>query len=312
MAATPAAVVARGTLPGQKTVRGTLASIEEDVAKAGITSPAIIVVGETAALDFSSTFRLPLEGCLVGVTGTDSFTEKLCREIHLQGGETRRLLHLNIKSFRNSGQGKAAYEKLASYTWLVFTSANGIREFFAGLLESGKDLRALWHVKFAVVGKGTEKELAGHGFYTDYIPDRYQASDLARGLVKILSPRDRLLLPRALKGSKELNAILDQAGISYDDIPFYDVILNEKEDELQPLNCDYLVFASSSGAEAFFERKRPGSESSGLKNLKIVCIGDMTAKALLKYGRKADLTAEVFSSFGIVQAIGSDWEQRRK
>ena len=43
---TPAAVVARGTLPDQKVVVSTLAHLAQDATKAGIRSPATIVIGE--------------------------------------------------------------------------------------------------------------------------------------------------------------------------------------------------------------------------------------------------------------------------
>jgi uroporphyrin-III C-methyltransferase len=47
---TPAAVVDRGTLPGQRVVEGTLADIGDRVAAAGLEGPALIVVGEVVRL----------------------------------------------------------------------------------------------------------------------------------------------------------------------------------------------------------------------------------------------------------------------
>lgn len=49
--ATPAATVADGGLPDQRTVRGTVASIAEATAAAGIRPPAITVIGSVAAFD---------------------------------------------------------------------------------------------------------------------------------------------------------------------------------------------------------------------------------------------------------------------
>ncbi len=49
--ATPAATVADGGLPDQRTVRGTVASIAVDVAAAGIKPPAITVIGTVAGFD---------------------------------------------------------------------------------------------------------------------------------------------------------------------------------------------------------------------------------------------------------------------
>ena len=49
-AATPAAVIRQGTTPDQQTVVGTLASIAADVAQAGLTAPATLIVGEVVRL----------------------------------------------------------------------------------------------------------------------------------------------------------------------------------------------------------------------------------------------------------------------
>ena len=47
----PAALIQWGTLPKQRHVTGTLANIKVKVDDAGLSSPAIIVVGEVAAID---------------------------------------------------------------------------------------------------------------------------------------------------------------------------------------------------------------------------------------------------------------------
>ncbi|MFC0673369.1 uroporphyrinogen-III C-methyltransferase [Brachybacterium hainanense] len=55
---TPVAVVQEATLPGQRTVRGGIGTIVEVVRAAGIGSPAVIVVGRTAAEGFLAPPRL--------------------------------------------------------------------------------------------------------------------------------------------------------------------------------------------------------------------------------------------------------------
>ena len=66
----PVAVVERGTLPGQRTVRGTLADIADRVAEAGIRPPAITLVGSVARLrdELEWLERRPLFGRSVVVT----------------------------------------------------------------------------------------------------------------------------------------------------------------------------------------------------------------------------------------------------
>ena len=49
-AATPVAVVQEGTRPGEKVVRTRLETMAADVAEAGVTPPAIVVIGPVAGL----------------------------------------------------------------------------------------------------------------------------------------------------------------------------------------------------------------------------------------------------------------------
>lgn len=307
---TPAAVIESGTLPGQKVVRGTLSDIEKKVMECGIKSPAIIVAGEVAALDFSSTIKAPLEGCRIGITGTPSFTGKLHKELAALGADTEYLLSLSVKSYKTGDPMKKAYKNLSDYTWITFTSANAVREFFSGLLECGYDYRAVGHVKFASVGNGTAKELLRYGFRSDYTPENYQVKDLAQGLKNFISAKDRILIPRSSRGSIELNQILQETEAAFDDVVLYDVVngrLNSWKEDMAAKDLDYVTFASASGVEAFFEACGPQAKEV-LKGVKMVCIGDITAEALIKYGRKADLIAEVYSIPGVAEAICRDWK----
>ncbi|WP_143321323.1 uroporphyrinogen-III C-methyltransferase [Clostridium sp. HBUAS56010] len=310
---TPAAVIESGTLLEQRVVRGTLLDIEEKVLQSKIKSPAIIVVGEVASLDFSSTFQAPLYGCRVGITGTASFRQRLRKELTSLGAAVWDCLTLSLQTYRKESCMKSIYESLSAYTWIVFTSANGVREFFTGLMEWGRDYRAVGAVKFATVGKGTGDELLKHGFRSDFTPRQYQVKDLAQGLVSRLSKEDRVLIPRSRKGSRELNQIFDQAEVSYDDVILYEVCgdrthLRQKDGKEK---LDYLVFASASGAEAFFEGIT-WKEMEALKKQRIVCIGDITAAKLNGYGRKADLIAEEYSISGLAEVLCRDYNQSGK
>lgn len=309
---TPAAVIENGTLPGQKVVRGNLLDIQQKVIEFEIKSPAIIVVGETAALDFASTVRLPLEGCRIGITGTPSFTGRLHKELSNLGGTVEYLLRLSLKSYRSDDRMQKAYEALPHYTWIVFTSANAVREFFLGLMERGGDSRALGHVKLATVGKGTADELLKYGFRSDYTPGHYQVINLAEGLKECITKNDRLLIPRSSRGSRELNQILNDIKADYDDIVLYDVSSKEqKPDEKAIINkeLDYVVFASASGVEAFFKEASLNARKS-LEGILVVCIGDITAQALEASGRKADIIAKEYSIQGVAQAISQDWSEK--
>ncbi len=243
----PAAVIENGTTPSARTVRGTLLDICGRVEAAGLHTPAIIVVGETAALDFSSREGLPLDGTVVGITGTATFRERLGTLLTSLGARVECAGAMEVVSFADSPAVRAACENLESYGITVFTSANGVRLFFKGLLDSGRDFRALGSMKFAVIGPGTAAELKKYGFRADYMPSVYRTGELAELLVKVAGgvaactgtaagtgaatctgtaaapPFPRILIARAKGGSPELTKVLAKAGIPFDDVALYDV-----------------------------------------------------------------------------------------
>jgi len=312
---TPAAVIERGTLPGQRVVRAALSRLHDAVQREGIRTPAVIVVGETAAYDMKCSALRPLSGIRVGITGTEQFAGRLTRALEAQGAQVSWVLDMKVISHAESAPMKDAYKNLEQYTWIVFTSANGVRLFFLGLRAAGRDYRSLGHVKFAVIGEGTGRELERYGFQEDYMPDSYCAEALGQGLCGILTPADRLLIARSKGGSPVLTRLLGQAGILFDDIPLYEVkgsSVNDSSVNNSPANdspadkietLDYLTFASASGVRAYFERMDSIGMPSWLPDAKMVCIGDITARELERSGHKAHITASSYHIGGLVQAI---------
>lgn len=299
----PVAVIERGTLPGQRAVRGCLGDIVEKVEREGVSTPAIIVVGDCAALDLTRECSFPLEGVRIGVTGTPSFQKRLGAGLERMGGQVRFIGNMEIASYANTPQVQQMYDRLEKYRVLVFTSPNGVRLFFKGLMEAGKDIRFVAHMKFAVIGPGTALELKKHGFLTDYMPDTYNTDSLGR-LLATECKEAPLLIARSEGGSRLLTEHLLEAGIDFEDVSLYNVTSTGQKETMDLEGLDYLTFASASGVNAFFEAEALNEESLAvLKRITAVCIGDVTAKALAERGRAADIMAGRYTADGMVEAI---------
>ena len=325
---TPAAVIEQGTLPGQRTVRGPLESIEKLAKEERIGTPAIIVVGETAACQMRwEGGRLPLSGICAGLIGTPSFTDRLKKALEEQGGWGIPLLQLELLSYERSEEMRQAYQSLENYTWLLFTSANGVDLFFHGLKEAGRDFRALGHLQFAVIGPGTEEALKKQGFLADAVASPFCARGLGELMAERAGVKDRLLIPRAKEGSRELNELLDKASIPYDEIPLYEVRparaglwKNGEENHcgFQETSLDYLIFASASGVRGWIDRggdswlrQIQGSQGGShkepcRKQVRIACIGRMTARELEKNGIPVHAVAEDYHIPGLLRALEED------
>ncbi len=335
---TPVAVISKGTMPGQRIVRGDIQSIADNVTEAKLESPAIIVVGENAALDFTAPNRGPLQNVHVGLVGTPKLREKMRVAIDALGGQSYSIVDMSVEQTEEKTRLRVALEHIEDYSWLAFTSQNTITLFFKWLREWNIDVRKLAHLKLAVVGAGTRDALRSEGYIADYVPDEYTTSALAMGLANVMNDGEKLLLPRAVQGSETMLDILDQGGVAYDEIPVYDVV-GRRMECIQYLNdLDVIAFVSASGVREFLdvldaEKNRIDMEytsndtdscgnhtdntDSSLKirdimeNIHIAALGNVTEKALEKAGYHADIVPEVGDIEHLISAIG-DYYFREK
>ena len=208
---TPVAVISKGTMPGQRIVRGDIQTIADKVNEAKLESPAIIVVGENAALDFTAPNRGPLQNVHVGLVGTPKLREKMRVAIDALGGQSYSIVDMSVEQTEEKNRLRVALEHIEDYSWLAFTSQNTITLFFKWLREWNIDVRKLAHLKFAVVGAGTRDTLKAEGYIADYVPDEYTTSALAMGLANVMNDGEKLLLPRAVQGSETMLDILNHA-----------------------------------------------------------------------------------------------------
>lgn len=302
----PAAVIEKGSLPGQRAVRGCLGDIVERVREAKLHTPAVILIGETAAMDLTC-MDLPLRGARIGMVGTEAFRKKLQCALEALGGTAETAGVMEVRSLGESLMWKERYGRLEDYTGVVFTSANGVRLFFEGLLKSGRDFRAAGHLMIAAVGPGTQAALRSLGFFADFMPEEYSTRALGELLARRLNKGHRLLLARSENGSPALSRALDEAGIWYEEGALYQV-RGKAFMELQGLSAlDYLAFGSASGVEAFWEAW--GEEAAGLfKRVRPAAIGRATAEALERKGVPWAAAAQVFTAEGLAEAVAKDWE----
>lgn len=302
---TMASVIENGTMPGQRRVSGTLETIESLTKEAKISSPAIIVVGKTAGFSMRYEENMPLANVKIGVTGTKHMVKKLSKELRSYNAFVTELNFMKIERLKN-GELASAFTRINNYQWVVFTSRNAIRIFFAQMKEMRLDIRLFTHLKYAVIGSGTRNALAEYGIYADYMPEVFTTEDLAYGLSSFVKKEERLLIPRAKRGSKVLNQILDKNRMLYDDLKIYDVISDTKaysEAMDKSRNLDYITFESSSGVENFFASP---TAFANAKTAKLVCIGDVTAKTLHQFGITDCLVSKEYTMEGITKTILAD------
>lgn len=313
---TPACLVEQGTTIRQRRIDGTLETIAGMAQEQGIRPPAILVVGEAAAFHLTSR-ALPLSGRRIGVTGTFAMVRKLSADLEGLGAQVFEACYLKIVPTSVLARRNPDFEQ---FSWLVFTSANGVEQFFEQIRDMDIDIRRLSRCRFAVIGPGTGQALWNHGIRADYMPCRYTVEELAQGVAGLALPGERLLALRAGEGSVNLARIWQREGLGFEDLGIYETRADEEAVRTLWQQADVLdtvTFASASGVRAFFESARsrsgdpgPGAEGEnpGKRRFpqRLVCIGNKTEEALRErlpgeeWGRIR--TAKEYTAKGLVEA----------
>jgi uroporphyrinogen III methyltransferase/synthase len=294
---TPAAVISDGGTSMQKIVRDKLCNIA--AAAVGLPSPAVIVVGKTAEFDLSCDEKKQLYGISVTVTGTKKFACKLAVELRKYDANVRLLPYLDVKEYEDNSAFDDAILHISDYDTVAITSVNGAEIFLKRLRKNHIDMRALSGVKIAVIGSGTAKVFEDAGMYPDILPESYTSACLGKAIAE--SGCRKVLILRAEKGSPELTDALQKSNIFYNEIRTYDVCAVPVKSGALTVSTDFLTFASSSGVKAFFDLGYKVSPET-----KIICIGEITAKALESCGIHNFISSGIHTVNGLTRTIISE------
>jgi uroporphyrinogen III methyltransferase/synthase len=299
------AVVADATLPTQKFVKATLATIADSCTQNEITPPALVFIGPTAAGDSRLEWlaELPLFGKTVVITrdaeGGAEFAEKIAGRMAV----TIEIPVTKIKTLTDSGDFIKTLARIHAYDWIIFTSCNGVETFFAAMAKLGKDARVFGSAQIAAIGVRTAETLARFGIKADFVPSAFTSNDLAMGLIDFTSLRGKkVLLLRSQIASDDLPQLLEAAGASVDNVPVYTHEKNLCDMKLlseRPIH--WLTFASPFAATCFFEQVSVDFVKS--KDAKVASIGPVTSKKLAELGVKVDIEASEHTFDGLLAAI---------
>jgi uroporphyrinogen III methyltransferase / synthase len=296
----PAAVIERGTLPGQRTVLATLATIAERAVEEGIRPPSITLVGPVAGLREQLHWfeDRPLAGLTVAVTRARAQASGLAARLRALGAEV-----VEAPAIRIVALGPPL-PVLDPYDLVCLTSPNGVRLLFERLAAAGLDARVLHGARVAAIGPGTARALREHGVIADVVPERFVAEALVEALQDV--PVRRALIARARVARDVLPDALRARGAEVDVLDLYETVA-------EPLNtdtlaatkaADYLTFTSSSTVR-FLLDAAGGPQALG-DTTRIVSIGPVTSDTLRKHGLEPHVEATQHDIDGLVAALVAD------
>jgi uroporphyrinogen-III synthase len=279
---------------------------------------------------------LPLYNKRVLVTRTREQASVMSKKLRAVGAVPVEFPTIRIVPPQDWGQLDAALRRLyaptgSDYSWLVFTSVNGVNICCERLQTLGYEPQAMRNVRIAAIGPATAAALTRYGLQADLVPAEYVAEGVISALLADAEQKgtplagQRILLARAAEARNVLVTELQQAGAVVDEVAAYYTLPIAGDDErgreivslLRQGQLAVLTFTSSSTVRNFVAWLKDCEQISAysLDDLTrqprptIACIGPITALMARELGLPVDIEASEFTIDGLIEAIVSYYAQ---
>jgi uroporphyrinogen-III synthase len=242
--------------------------------------------------------KLPLSGRRIVVTRTRVQASDLASKLEGFGAEVVELPVIKI-SMEVSKQALAdVMLEFGAYDWLVFTSANGVHNFFAEFLRIFDDIRSLGLIRIACIGDATTKAVNELHLKVECKPAKATAEALAGEMIdtgsmdsaKVLVITGNLNRDEIVTRLEEARAIVDCLQV-YKTEPV-DLSTDPVASDYRRLGADAVLFASSSSAQCFVDQGATLKLDLGAKKPLYGSIGPQTSGTMRKVGLKVDFEAK--------------------
>lgn len=256
----------------------------------------------------------PLEGRTVVVTRAAEQAAALVSLLEAAGARVLQAPTIAIEPPPSWAPLDRALDALATYTWAVFTSVNGVSMVDRRLRQRGLGWTAFARLRVAAIGPATAEALAEHGLRVAVVPGEYRAEGLLERLRGQVGPGDRVLLPRAAQTRDVLVRGLRALGAEVTEVPAYTTRRVEGavrvREALQAGAVDVVTFTSSSTARNFAELFTEEERRRWLRKVVVAAIGPITAATAAEYGLTTHVMPRQYTIPALAAAIVEHFGRR--
>ncbi len=252
--------------------------------------------------------RRPLFGKQIVVTRTREQASDLVHRLENLGATCLEFPTIRLAP-PSSWEGlDQAIHSLVSFSWVLFTSPNGVGAFFNRLMTLGLDLRDLKGPKIGAIGPATAGALKEWKLRADLLPEKFQAEYILEALAPWGMAGKKILIPRAEQARDILPEGLRGLGAQVVVAPAYQTLPDDSEkipllEKLKAGTVDCLTFTSSSTVLNFLSLFEGQDIRPRLTNVAIACIGPITAQTARDNGLTVQIIPESFTIPDLVEAI---------
>lgn len=233
----------------------------------------------------------PLRGRRVVITRPEAEGGPLAKALNRAGA---RAVNLPLLRIEPVAPRVTVMTDLDAYDHVIFTSANAV-SCFVGQLGRSSIAQLRQHRGVAVIGPATRRALESHKGKAWLTAETHVAESFLDVLGKVSGKR--ILWPRAEEVRPVLGQGLRAAGAELVDVVVYRTVVSVPADARRAIaGADAVTFTSPSGVRAW-------SSALGAPDMRVVCIGPITARAATDSGFRVDAVANPYTIDGIMTAL---------
>jgi uroporphyrinogen III methyltransferase/synthase len=251
----------------------------------------------------------PLSGMKILVTRAEAQNVPISEKLRGLGATPIELPTIAIVPPENTEVLEQSITRISEYDWVIFTSVHGVRFFSELMTALGVPWDKLGTVNVAAIGSATADALERAGKKPDYVPAEYLSEKIVLGLGDVKGKR--ILLPRADIASKKLPGLLREREAIVEEAVAYRTVTPEglSSSGLKSIlsqGIDVLTFTSPSTVRNLVKVVGTDELQGLLRNVKIACIGPVTAEAAEELGLCVDIVARTHTVDALVEAIENE------
>jgi uroporphyrinogen III methyltransferase/synthase len=253
----------------------------------------------------------PLEGRTIVVTRAAAQAQRFTQLLEAAGARVIEAPAIVIAPPPSWEPLDSALTALPTFTWVIFTSVNGVAMVDRRLPTLGLAWSSFAGRRIAAIGPATADALREHDVRVDVVPAEYRAEGLVDRLRALLARGDRVLLPRAAQTRDVLVTSLRTLGVDVVEVPAYatrraDGSGTRLGEVLAAGSVDAVTFTSSSTARNFAEMFTEAERRAWRGRVAVASIGPITAATAAEYGLATDIMPAEYTIPALARAI-VDW-----
>ncbi len=256
----------------------------------------------------------PLEGRTIVVTRAAAQAQRFTQLLETAGARVVEAPTIAIGPPESWAPLDAALDAIDTFTWVIFTSVNGVLMVDRRLSARGVPWSAVAARRVAAIGPATADALGEHGVRPHVMPREYRAEGLIERLRPLVGAADRVLLPRAAQTRDVLVVELKRRGVAVTEVAAYATRRVEEgagrlREALAAGAIDVVTFTSSSTARNFAEAFSDEERGAWQGRVTVASIGPITAATAAEYGLATDIMPREYTIPALARAIAEHFSR---